>query len=48
MKQKEYQKPQIDIVEIWQRTCLLIGSGEQQGDNDAEMEDYDRKNAQDW
>ena len=43
MKRKDYQKPAMQIVAIVHRSGLLAGSGEGE-----EVEDYNRRNSEDW
>lgn len=45
MKRKDYQSPTIKVVVLTRRTRLLVGSG---GEKKSSVEDYTRKNSQDW
>ena len=49
MNRKDYQKPQMNMVDIPQRVYLLAGSITPQCESDdVAVEDYDRKGEQDW
>ena len=48
MKRNDYQKPQINIVEIPLKACLLVGSDGQTTTGDAGTEDYNCRDKQDW
>ncbi|MCR4809738.1 MAG: hypothetical protein K5896_07750 [Prevotella sp.] len=43
MKEKEYQKPAIQIVGLRQRTAILFVSG-----GEAKINGYEATNTQDW
>ena len=45
MKRKDYQKPEMQIVVLTRRTCLLQASAEASGN--AGLGDYDLENPQD-
>lgn len=47
MKRTDYQRPQIDIVEIKQKACLMAGS-ESSESGQAGVRDYKRRSEEEW
>ena len=47
MKRKEYQKPQMQLVVLTRRTCLLAGSPSGESSGDANAQDYGVASEQD-
>lgn len=47
MKKKIYEKPEMTVVELLHRTCLLQASGEQQPESD-EQQPKNVPNYGDW